>query len=604
MANYDQRQAALVPTSYTPALKSSSSSSSQTPSKSSLKKKGAGKDVGPVPGSAAFALAAHSAAQLASQDRSLNPDEVVENEWTLVSRGGKHGQSLLPAGAVPTLLGYGAVTVGVARKGGKKRSSTVRDEEDGVGDQGIKKIVGDGFYRFTKEDGRRKDLENLKARFEEDKERVGRFRESRGRGGSSRGGSRGAGTMSTLHATHPTLPHTDTLRRPFRLPPEIMLQVAKRAFANDRERRAWSSSEFYPGEGVDRVRREEPINWRKENEEFVEGVYRASSPDPDGSEDEYTDEESEAEFTDGSEAAASSLSGEEGDLVEEEIETEWIGRSLKALSLVNHLQDLVVGIHGRDTERGITHNLGDEAGKRALLFSHPYLVDSTPRNDGDVGLRTTIELRAARQLLKRDFSHIEELSKSLWSLSIGSRVGIEGHDTSGYDLDPCRLQAATLPLKGPFPKLSILAIINIETQSKEDIEATHPLWEVPPELDGGGKDATLAFDLDDGGAPQVYNDGTPRLPQNDADTIFLLLSSFDASPLSTISLVGAHLSPVLAHPSFLPFLTLHLATLRHLIIDSGDDNPESTIQLEFDTFCRENGVKLWFTGSPPDERNP
>lgn len=144
MNAHDLRQAALVPTSYTPA-----------PLKSAASKKKAAKDVGPVPGSAAYALAAHSAAQVAAADRTTNPDEVQEGEWTLVSRGGKHGQSLLPAGATPTLLGYGAVTVGVARKGGKRRAETARDDEDD-GEQGIKKIVGEGFYRFTKEDGRRK----------------------------------------------------------------------------------------------------------------------------------------------------------------------------------------------------------------------------------------------------------------------------------------------------------------------------------------------------------------------------------------------------------------------------------------------------------------
>ncbi|KAK4705671.1 hypothetical protein P7C70_g529, partial [Phenoliferia sp. Uapishka_3] len=192
MNQYDKRQAALIPDSYTPNLKPSASAKA---SKLSSRNKKGGKDVGPLPGSAAAALATYSAAQAALLDRSTNPDEVPEGEWTLVSRGGKHGQSLLPTGAVPSLLGYGGVTVGVARKGGKRRMHREEDAEE-EGEQGIKKIVGDGFYRFTKEDGRRKDLENLKARFEEDKERVGRFRESRGRGGSSRGGSSSRGGAS------------------------------------------------------------------------------------------------------------------------------------------------------------------------------------------------------------------------------------------------------------------------------------------------------------------------------------------------------------------------------------------------------------------------
>jgi hypothetical protein len=111
-------------------------------------KKGA--NLPPAPGSAAAALAAHSAAVALAADRTRNVDAVEEEEWTMVSRGGKHGQSLLPAGAVPSLIGYGAVTVGVARK---KAPGAPVVEAGGEGEHSV--IVGEGFYRFKKEEGRR-----------------------------------------------------------------------------------------------------------------------------------------------------------------------------------------------------------------------------------------------------------------------------------------------------------------------------------------------------------------------------------------------------------------------------------------------------------------
>ncbi|KAI5475264.1 hypothetical protein MNV49_001677 [Pseudohyphozyma bogoriensis] len=181
---YDARKLAAAPPSYTPA-------STKTLSKTAAKKlarAAKNKDVGPLPGSAAAALAAHAEYLKERDDRSKNPDEIQEGEWTLVSRGGKHGKSLLPTGATATVEGYGGVTVGVARRGWKGVKKGQEGEE--VGAQ--RKIVGDGFYRFTKEEGRKKDLAKLKERFEEDKRRLGKFRE----GGASRGGrgrGRGAG---------------------------------------------------------------------------------------------------------------------------------------------------------------------------------------------------------------------------------------------------------------------------------------------------------------------------------------------------------------------------------------------------------------------------
>lgn len=100
----------------------------------------------PLPGSAAHALAAHTSALALAADRTINPDDVVEENWTMVSRGGKHGKSLLPAGSKIGLQGYGGAKVGVAR---------VRKLDEDKLDGEVKMIVGEGFYRFRKDERRR-----------------------------------------------------------------------------------------------------------------------------------------------------------------------------------------------------------------------------------------------------------------------------------------------------------------------------------------------------------------------------------------------------------------------------------------------------------------
>ncbi|GAA6033366.1 hypothetical protein JCM8097_006715 [Rhodosporidiobolus ruineniae] len=180
MRAFDARKLAAAPAAY---------SAPETPAQAKkAKKKGkkGGKtaDVGPLPGSAAEALARHTAQQAKLRDRSFNPDEVDEGEWTTVARGGRHGKSLLPTGAVPSLTGYGGVNVKVA---GKKRGRASEEEEKN--DAGIRKIVGEGFYRFNQADSRKKHLASLKAKFEEDKVRLDRMR--KGGAGRPRGGGFG-----------------------------------------------------------------------------------------------------------------------------------------------------------------------------------------------------------------------------------------------------------------------------------------------------------------------------------------------------------------------------------------------------------------------------
>lgn len=105
---------------------------------------------GPAPGSAAAALLAHTQSLANAANRKINPDQVVEEDWTFVSRGGKHGKSLLPTGAPATLVGYGGKTVKVAKA--KKLGEEV---EKGEMVEGMKMIVGEGFYRFRKDEKRR-----------------------------------------------------------------------------------------------------------------------------------------------------------------------------------------------------------------------------------------------------------------------------------------------------------------------------------------------------------------------------------------------------------------------------------------------------------------
>ncbi|GAA5820105.1 hypothetical protein JCM10212_000444 [Sporobolomyces blumeae] len=202
MNQFDARKLAAAPAQYSAdvliAQREADRARLEKDKKNKNKRKGKATvtDVGPVPGSAAEALARHAEEQRRRNDKDYNPDEVQDGEWTLVTGGGKHGKSILPEGVVPNVEGYGGVTVKVARaKRGKKPGE---GEDDGINrDAGIKKIVGEGFYRFNKADSRRKSLSALKAKFEEDKARVDRLRtsgSSRGRGGARGGGPRGAGT--------------------------------------------------------------------------------------------------------------------------------------------------------------------------------------------------------------------------------------------------------------------------------------------------------------------------------------------------------------------------------------------------------------------------
>lgn len=221
------------------------------PSKSSIKKSNNNNNKSkksttgpPQPGSAAYALSSHLSNVAKSKDRTINPDELIENDWTFVSRGGKHGKSLLPSDTIAnSISGYGGINVKVSRrpKLGEEAMGVKGTGEEEV----VKGIVGEGFYSFSKADSRRAgmfyfsffvssfssfflpffslpsslsfsnlttsfflsissflpsklslnkiELTNLKAKFEEDKIRVSKFRESFS-ASSSRGSSSSRGT--------------------------------------------------------------------------------------------------------------------------------------------------------------------------------------------------------------------------------------------------------------------------------------------------------------------------------------------------------------------------------------------------------------------------
>ncbi|POY76085.1 hypothetical protein BMF94_0808 [Rhodotorula taiwanensis] len=190
MRAYDARKLAAAPATYSAEAAAAEAAAEAKRAKKQKGRKGKAVDVGPLPGSAAEALAKHAAARARYNDASFNPDEAEEGEWQTVSRGGRHGKSLLPTGVVPTVSGYGGVTVKVA---GKKRGR-LADAETPKLDAGVRKIVGDSFYAHSRAQARSKELAHLKARFEEDKTRVDRMRTASGGGRGGFRGGRGGGS--------------------------------------------------------------------------------------------------------------------------------------------------------------------------------------------------------------------------------------------------------------------------------------------------------------------------------------------------------------------------------------------------------------------------
>ncbi|KAL8290261.1 hypothetical protein RQP46_003200 [Phenoliferia psychrophenolica] len=220
-------------------------------------------------------------------------------------------------------------------------------------------------------------------------------------------------------------------------------------------------------------------------------------------------------------------------------------------------------------------------------------------------LRTSIELYGGGQVVTEEYDNLCSLSNSTWSLTISSPSLMK-------DFDYCwamRLSHLGLPLATSFPRLQVLVLSDIETRTDDQINKDNEHWTIPADFEGPRRNGhpTHPQDVVHRILPYLsptgsYSDGTPHTLNDNLALYLLLLSSFDSSPLHTISLTGARLSFLLASPAFLPFLKGHLSTLKQLIIVSGDNSPDGAAHRRLAAFCDANDVRLAFEGtySPRD----
>ncbi|KAL8290254.1 hypothetical protein RQP46_003193 [Phenoliferia psychrophenolica] len=247
---------------------------------------------------------------------------------------------------------------------------------------------------------------------------------------------------------------------------------------------------------------------------------------------------------------------------------------------------------------GMSGDTGSAQGLMPRRAMYDFIDDRTSSITSR-DLRTSIELSGGGQLDSRDYDHICSLSDSTWSLTISTAAATDAFDYNWA----MRLSHFGLPLSTPFPRLQFLVLSDIETRTDDEIIADHEHWVIPADL---AADDWTPHDwrhippyLSPTGS---YSDGTPHTPNDNLALYLLLLSSFDSSPLHTISLTGARLSFLLDSPAFLPFLEQHLSTLKQLIIVSGDNSPDGAAHRRLDEFCDASNVRLAFEGtySPRD----
>jgi len=100
-----------------------------------------------------------------------------DGEWTLVTRGGKHGTSLIPTGVTAT----SATPVKVMKKGFAEAA------REGKRKKVHKSINLEEFYKFQKREMRERNIASIASKFTDDKARIDKLRQSRGETG---GGAR------------------------------------------------------------------------------------------------------------------------------------------------------------------------------------------------------------------------------------------------------------------------------------------------------------------------------------------------------------------------------------------------------------------------------
>ena len=267
------------------------------------------------------------------------------------------------------------------------------------------------------------------------------------------------------------------------------------------------------------------------------------------------------------------------------------GTWVNVLSLFPNLQHLSIITHGNPIMIGY----GNEAASRAVAFaSRPRLGHEL--TSGGIGgrLRTSIDFKTST--FAEDTEHINWLSESLWSLTLGPQTLTE---LQGYDYESeSRLGFDWFALGGYFPHLTILSLSNIETRYDEDVEILHEAWAVPANLrweSGSEHFADLHSVI-----PPYFIKEDPIVPalKSNLENYFDLLDSFIKSPLATISLTGAHLSALLDCDFSLRVLKPHVDTLKQLIIKSGDTPTGGPTYFRLQTFCDDHRIRLAFEGTP------
>lgn len=136
-----------------------------------------------------------------------------------------------------------------------------------------------------------------------------------------------------------------------------------------------------------------------------------------------------------------------------------------------------------------------------------------------------------------------------------------------------------------------MILLGVESRSDEAIDLAHSPYVneslTSDELYSSYVKGKLSQHPD--GSPLVYGQGNIML-------FFLLLSSFDNSPLQSFHLQGTYLNPILSDPEFENFLLRHQSTLTYLYIDTEDSSPDGWVNRLLELSCQAKNIKLTFKG--------